>query len=168
MRSENQSRGLGRSFQITNVFGGLAVRENVRLAAQSIFDDDISGRDAMFRDKNSFGDVSAHTDEVLDRIGLASHADERVETPAYGDQRRLGIGIVLAVEHEIYTELFVSPRNPTGTLFQLMEYHDTYEERYDPDRSFVGGSSGRGGVAGVRVERVSRAVGATAPADSTP
>ncbi|EMA50935.1 MULTISPECIES: ABC transporter ATP-binding protein [Halococcus] len=94
-------RGLGRSFQITNVFGGLAVRENVRLAAQSIFDDDISGRDAMFRDKNSFGDVAAHTDEVLDRIGLASHADERAETLAYGDQRRLEIGIVLATDPDL-------------------------------------------------------------------
>jgi branched-chain amino acid transport system ATP-binding protein len=95
---ERVRRGLGRSFQITNVFSGLAVRENVRLAAQSIFGEDISGRDAMFRDKNSFGDVSARTDEVLNRIGLASHADERAETLAYGDQRRLEIGIVLATD----------------------------------------------------------------------
>ena len=50
-----------------------------------------------------------------------------------------GIEVVDRAEHEVYTELFVSPRNPTGTLFQLMEYHDTYEERYDADRSFVGG-----------------------------
>ncbi|EMA45304.1 ABC transporter ATP-binding protein [Halococcus saccharolyticus] len=98
---ERVRRGVGRSFQITNVFGGLAVRENVRLAAQSIFGDDISGRDAMFRDKDSFGDVSARTDEVLDRIGLASHADERAETLAYGDQRRLEIGIVLATDPEL-------------------------------------------------------------------
>lgn len=50
-----------------------------------------------------------------------------------------GVTVVDRAEHEVYTELFVSPRNPTGTLFQLMEYHDTYEERYDPDQSFVGG-----------------------------
>ena len=98
---ERVRRGLGRSFQITNVFGGLAVRENVRLAAQSIFREGISGRDAMFRDKNSFGDISTRTDEVLDRIGLASHADERAETLAYGDQRRLEIGIVLATDPEL-------------------------------------------------------------------
>jgi len=98
---ERVRRGLGRSFQITNVFGGLAVRENIRLAAQSIFGERISGRDAMFRDKNSFGDVSARTDEVLDRIGLAAHADERAETLAYGDQRRLEIGIVLATDPEL-------------------------------------------------------------------
>ena len=98
---ERVRRGLGRSFQITNVFGGLAVRENVRLAAQSIFREEIAGRDAMFRDKNSFGDVAAHTDEVLDRIDLASHAGERAETLAYGDQRRLEIGIVLATDPDL-------------------------------------------------------------------
>ena len=98
---ERVRRGLGRSFQITNVFGGLVVRENIRLAAQSIFGEEISGREAMFRDKNSFGDVAARTDEVLDRIGLADHADERAETLAYGDQRRLEIGIVLATDPEL-------------------------------------------------------------------
>ncbi len=33
---ERVRRGMGRSFQISTVFGGLSVRENVRLAAQSV------------------------------------------------------------------------------------------------------------------------------------
>ena len=98
---ERVRRGLGRSFQITNVFGGLAVRENVRLAAQSVVAESISGREAMFRDKESFADITEHTDRVLDRIGLADHADERAETLAYGDQRRLEIGIVLATDPKL-------------------------------------------------------------------
>jgi methylmalonyl-CoA/ethylmalonyl-CoA epimerase len=39
------------------------------------------------------------------------------------------------VEYQTYpdwTEAFVSPDNPTGTLFQLMEYHDTYAEGRPP------------------------------------
>lgn len=39
------------------------------------------------------------------------------------------------VEYEEFpdwTEAFVSPANPTGTLFQLMEYHDSYDEGRPP------------------------------------
>ncbi|MEF8786781.1 MAG: ABC transporter ATP-binding protein [Haloarculaceae archaeon] len=94
-------RGLGRSFQITNVFGGLTVRENVRVAAQSVFNDDIGPASAMFRDKDSFDDITAHTDEILEQIGLRGRADETAETLAYGDQRRLEIGLVLATDPEL-------------------------------------------------------------------
>jgi len=48
------------------------------------------------------------------------------------------------VEYETYpdwTEAFVSPANPTGTLFQLMEYHDSYgESRPAPDALYVDGT----------------------------
>ncbi|ELZ69302.1 hypothetical protein C457_09224 [Haloferax prahovense DSM 18310] len=38
-----------------------------------------------------------------------------------------------------WTEAFVSPRNPTGALFQLMEYHDDYGEKGADDALFVRG-----------------------------
>lgn len=98
---ERVRRGVGRSFQLTNVFGGLTVHENVRLAAQSVFHDDISRYEAMFRDKNSFEDITRHTNEVLEQIGLDSRADERADTLAYGDQRRLEIGLVLATDPKL-------------------------------------------------------------------
>jgi len=48
------------------------------------------------------------------------------------------------VEYEAFpdwTEAFVSPANPTGTLFQLMEYHDSYDEGRPPaDALFVDGT----------------------------
>ncbi|MGQ5517610.1 VOC family protein [Halococcus saccharolyticus] len=81
-------------------------------------------------------------DEFLDRNGPGLHhvtcevADIDAVAASLTDA---GVTVVDRAEHEVYTELFVSPHNPTGTLFQLMEYHDTYEERYDPDHSFVGG-----------------------------
>jgi len=93
--------GLGRSFQITNVFGGLTVRENVRVAAQSVHDGDINPVAAMFRDKNNFPEITARTTEVLDQIGLRSRAEEKAETLAYGDQRRLEIGLVLATDPDL-------------------------------------------------------------------
>ena len=94
-------RGLGRSFQITNVFGGLTVRENVRVAAQSVYDDDIGPVSAMFRDKNSFDGITEQTTEVLEQIGLRHRGEEKAETLAYGDQRRLEIGLVLATDPDI-------------------------------------------------------------------
>lgn len=36
------------------------------------------------------------------------------------------VSVVDYTEFEEWTEAFVSPRNSTGTLFQLMEYHDAY------------------------------------------
>ena len=94
-------RGLGRSFQITNVFGGLTVRENVRIAAQSVYDDDINPASAMFADKNSFDEITDQTAKVLDQIGLRERGDEKAETLAYGDQRRLEIGLVLATDPDL-------------------------------------------------------------------
>jgi len=98
---ERVSRGLGRSFQITNIFGGLTVRENVRLAAQSVLDEGMSLREEMLRDKDTFGRINDRTTGVLEQVGLDGRAGELAETLAYGDQRRLEIGIVLATDPEL-------------------------------------------------------------------
>jgi len=98
---ERVGRGLGRSFQITNIFGGLTVRENVRLAAQSVLDDDMTLGAEMLRDKEAFGPINERTTGVLAQVGLEDRAEELAETLAYGDQRRLEIGIVLATDPEL-------------------------------------------------------------------
>lgn len=54
--------------------------------------------------------------------------------------RDAGVRVVDRAEYEDYAEAFVSPRNPTGALFQLMEYHATYDGlRDDPEALYVGG-----------------------------
>lgn len=59
-----------------------------------------------------------------------------------------GIRVVDVAHHPDhgYSEAFVSPRNPTRALFQLMEFHDRYHERYGDDdgTAFVGGSGADG------------------------
>jgi len=94
-------RGIGRSFQITNVFGGLTVRENVRLAAQAVAEPEFSPLDLLYRTTDSFPAVTERAAEVLDRIGLAEDADRRADALAYGDRRRLEIGLVLATDPKI-------------------------------------------------------------------
>jgi len=93
--------GMGRSFQITNVFGGLTVRENVRLAAQAVAEPNFSPGDLLYRDRESFPAVNERTAEVLDRTELAKHADQTANALAYGDRRRLEIGMVLATDPKI-------------------------------------------------------------------
>ena len=49
-----------------------------------------------------------------------------------------GVDVVDYAEHDYYTEAFVSPRNPTGALFQLMEYYGTPDGTSEA-AMFVGG-----------------------------
>ncbi|WP_135828225.1 ABC transporter ATP-binding protein [Halorussus halobius] len=96
-------RGMGRSFQISTVFGGLTVRENVRLAAQSV----VQGRGEIplvgrfLSPTDRFEAVLERTDEVLADIGLADRADDRARNLAHGDRRRLELGLVLAGDPEL-------------------------------------------------------------------
>ena len=98
---ERVRKGLGRSFQITNVFGGLTIRENVRLAAQSVHRDRISTREEYWRGKDTFDHISAYTDNILKRIGLLNQQETVSQTLSYGNRRRLEIGLVLATDPSI-------------------------------------------------------------------
>lgn len=98
---ERVRRGIGRSFQLTTVFGGLTVRENVRLAAQAVRDRSFSSTDWLFRPADSFEDVNGLAADALESVGLADRADERAAALAYGDRRRLELGIVLATDPEL-------------------------------------------------------------------
>lgn len=44
-----------------------------------------------------------------------------------------GYSIVERETYDDWSEAFVSPRNPTGTLIQLMEYHESYGATRDAD-----------------------------------
>jgi len=98
---ERVRRGVSRSFQITNIFSGLTVHENVRLAVQSKHYAGLDRAEALFRDTGSFDTMNDRTDEILRRIGLADRASEMAGTLAYGDQRRLEIGLVLATDPQL-------------------------------------------------------------------
>ena len=103
---------MARSFQISNVFGGLTVRENVRLAAQALHREEYGLREALFRPTDRYDGINADTDRILDRIGLAGVAEETAASLPYGDKRRLEIGVVLATEPELV--LFDEPTAGMG------------------------------------------------------
>ena len=99
--SERVRRGIGRSFQISNIFGGLTVRENVRLASQSLDRDRYNFVESLFKTTDRYDSMNDRTDRILDRIGLRDVADETADALPYGDKRRLEIGVVLATEPDL-------------------------------------------------------------------
>ncbi|KAB1191281.1 VOC family protein [Haloferax sp. MBLA0078] len=58
---------------------------------------------------------------------------------AIGALEAAGERVVGYAVEDGWTEAFVSPQNPTGALFQLMEYHDDYRDRGEDDALFVRG-----------------------------
>lgn len=56
-----------------------------------------------------------------------------------------GVRVVDRTDYDGWSEAFVSPGNPTGVLFQLMEYHEPFAgerpgpERPEPETLYLGG-----------------------------
>ena len=88
--------GLTRSFQITNVFTFMTVRENVRLACQSRLQEKVS----LLKPAISFG-LEKKTRDILGRIGLLPHEDKLAGELSHGDQRHLEIAIALATNPKL-------------------------------------------------------------------
>ena len=83
--------GLARSFQITNLFFELSVRENLRLAAQFLE----QGR-GLLRPVASSHVALQRVDELIARFRLEGKRDELAGFLSHGEQRRLEIAVALA------------------------------------------------------------------------
>lgn len=84
-------RGVARSFQITNLFRGLSIYENLRLSLQACH----PGRFNAWRDIDSYGQIHAETAELVRFLGL--EGIERIPGGdlSYGGQRLVDLGISL-------------------------------------------------------------------------
>jgi branched-chain amino acid transport system ATP-binding protein len=89
--------GIGRAFQLTNLFPHLSVLENVRLAVQA------RARMGMklFSIWTGHTELIARAEHYLERIALAPRRDARVATLSHGDQRKLEVAILLALEPSV-------------------------------------------------------------------
>lgn len=89
--------GIGRSFQITNIFPNLTVFENIRLASQALGKDNFK----FFRDASSYSRYETRTWEVIQRVGLKDRAMMLAKALPHGDQRKLELGMILAPDPEV-------------------------------------------------------------------
>ena len=90
-------KGIGRSFQITNIFPNLTVFENIRLSCQALGNDNFK----MFRSANHFKKYIERTAVVLEQVGLEKEAYLLARTLPHGAQRKLELGMILAPDPEL-------------------------------------------------------------------
>jgi branched-chain amino acid transport system ATP-binding protein len=89
--------GIGRSFQIINLFPTLTVLENVRLAAQALGPDNFS----IFRRASSLTRYTDRAIEALDIVGLREHATLLASILPHGGKRKLELAILLAADPKL-------------------------------------------------------------------
>lgn len=89
--------GIGRSFQITNIFPFITVFENVRLAAQATGSDDFK----FWRTADSLTGYTERAAAVLEEVGLTSEALKPANALPHGDQRKLELAMILAPDPEV-------------------------------------------------------------------
>lgn len=83
-------RGVGRTFQVAEVYGSMTVSENVQMVFMS--------RDRRFADLRSKA-RNLYRDEamlLLQRVGMESQADRLASILAYGDVKRLELAMAMA------------------------------------------------------------------------
>lgn len=90
--------GVGRSFQITNIYPALSCFENCRIAAQSR----LSSSMRFFRPASRLAKVADRARHALDRCGLAQRSNDLAAILSHGDRRKLEIAMVLATEPDLF------------------------------------------------------------------
>jgi branched-chain amino acid transport system ATP-binding protein len=96
--SARTHRGLGRAFQLTQLFPGLSVLENVRLAVQSRRHEGLNLW-SVWLDRRA---TLARAMELVTRVALADRADARASSLPHGDQRKLEVAMLMALEPSVY------------------------------------------------------------------
>ena len=95
-------RGLGRAFQLTQLFPNLSVRENVRLAIQARENGRGVGGLELWR---VWSDRSAWIDEaqsILVQVRLADKALAPASSLPHGDQRKLEVALLIALDPKVF------------------------------------------------------------------
>ncbi len=86
------ARGIARTFQITNLFPGLTVRENLLLACEALDRRKFS----LLRPVSRWADGNGRADRLLHDFGLWDLRDEPAKNISYGDQRKVEVAVSLA------------------------------------------------------------------------
>jgi branched-chain amino acid transport system ATP-binding protein len=94
---ERTDRGIGRAFQLTNLFPTLTVRENVRLVAQAKAR---KGFD-LFSIADSHIELIERAEHVLAEVRLLEAADQVVSALPHGDQRKLEVALMIALGPQV-------------------------------------------------------------------
>jgi branched-chain amino acid transport system ATP-binding protein len=84
--------GLARSFQVTNIFAGLNVFENLRLAVMQRH----GVQYTLWKPISRLGSVREQTEQLMELLRLQARRDTAAGALSYSEQRSLEIGMTLA------------------------------------------------------------------------
>ena len=91
-------RGLGRAFQLTQLFPNLSVVENVRLAVQSHRHEGLDLWSVWLDRKQTL----ARAHDLVERVKLGDRAQASASSLPHGDQRKLEVAMLMALEPSVY------------------------------------------------------------------
>jgi len=91
-------KGMGRAFQLTNLFPNLTVLENVRLAVQARTGLGLNLASMW----SSHVELIERAEHCLARVALTDRRSALASALSHGDQRKLEVAILLALEPEIF------------------------------------------------------------------
>ncbi|QOL81262.1 ABC transporter ATP-binding protein [Pseudooceanicola spongiae] len=90
--------GIGRAFQLTNLFPALSVLENIRLAVQAR-----AGMGwRLLRPVSHFRALTEKAEHYLEATRLTARAHQPAALLPHGDQRKLEVALLMAMEPDIY------------------------------------------------------------------
>ena len=91
-------KGIGRAFQLTNLFPNLPVLENVRLAVQARARTGLN----LVSTWTSHAELIERAEHFLSRVGLAGREGALASSLSHGDQRKLEVAMLMALEPDIF------------------------------------------------------------------
>lgn len=94
---QRAQRGIGRAFQLTNLFPNLTVMENVRLAVQSRAHMGLHLLSLWSRHV----ELIEQAEHYLERVALADRRMAAAASLSHGEQRKLEVAILLALEPQV-------------------------------------------------------------------
>ena len=94
--------GLGRAFQLTNLFPNLSVLENVRLAVQAALDGPHRRGLNLWSIWSDHQRLTARAHEILESVAMAAQRDVPVASLPHGDQRKLEVALLMALDAQVY------------------------------------------------------------------
>jgi len=118
-------QGLARSFQITSLFKGLTIEENLRLSFQARH----PGKFNLWSDVFAYPDVLAQTAELIRFLGLEGMEQTLGGDLSYGGQRLVDLGIALGSRPQVLlldeplAGLAAAERERVSRLVQTVAHH---------------------------------------------
>jgi branched-chain amino acid transport system ATP-binding protein len=94
--------GLGRAFQLTNLFPNLTVFENVRLAVQARQEGAHRRGFNLWSIWSDHRALSERAEAILGSVNMLEQCEVTVSSLPHGDQRKLEVALLMALDPQVY------------------------------------------------------------------